>query len=120
MKQREELPRRKDGQKLYPTCSWEKNQHKLYDMLNLAKLHAEETHNEIDYEEVDRIEYLIGEFDACVIDGTAYVAWEDSLAIKDLIAEYGMRKSDKLIQEVDRADVPTWMSWEEYEGGENV
>ena len=120
MAKRNELPRNEEGQKLYPTCNWERNQHILYDALSLAKLQADETHNDIDCEEVDRIERLIEEFNACVIDGTAYMAWEDSLDVKEIIENYHIRYVDRIGQEVDGFDAPTFMGWEEYEGEDYV
>ena len=115
MAKKKELPRNKDGQKLYPVCNWERNQHKLYDIRNIAKMTAEETNNETDHEELERIDKLIASFNECVVDGTSYMTWEDGLAVKDILTAYSVRKNDKMVEEIMKCDVPHELGWEEFE-----
>jgi hypothetical protein len=89
------------GKKLYPVCSWEKNQHKLYNAIDRA-------HNAVSdlledknasYEDIDKaeewvteIERLTSIFDSHVApNGIVYALWEDAQKIKDVIWAYNAR-----------------------------
>ena len=84
-----ELPRNKEGKKLYPVCSWEKNQHKLYNAHD--RIMNAYTEGEIEYEYVEKIEKAMSIFDSCVIDGIVYATWEDRNLMLDYIAAYNAR-----------------------------
>lgn len=88
----------KKGEKLYPVCSWEQNQHKLYnahDRLYNAIYDARETN---DYEEEERLEKAMEEleevmeiFESCVYNGLVYATWKDGLRIKNYTWAYDSR-----------------------------
>lgn len=88
----------KQGNKLYPVCSWEKNQHKLYnahDRIFVALCDARDRQNieEIEqmYDAKDRIERALDAFDRYVIDGIVYATYQEGLIIKDYIWAYDAR-----------------------------
>lgn len=84
------LYRNKEGQKLYPVCSWEKNQHKLYNAHD--RVMVEWYEGNVDYDAVERVEQALSAFDSCVIDGLVYATYEDSLLIKDYVWAYNARR----------------------------
>lgn len=89
------LYRNKQGQKLYPVCSWEANQHKLYNAYDRAWLRRyDEDWSEESCAEMDRIEHAIDVFDGCVINGLVYATYEDSQIIKDYVWAYDVRAYD--------------------------
>ncbi len=89
----------KSGKKLYPVCSWEQNQHKLYnalDRINNAIYDAEEGDANADEwnKLLDRkaeIEDALSAFDSHVIDGIVYATWEMGQKIKDIVWAYNAR-----------------------------
>lgn len=88
----------KQGEKLYPVCSWEKNQHKLYnahDRIFLAICDARDAQNYEELEELyalqDKIERAISVFDGYVINGIVYATYQDGLIIKDFVWAYDAR-----------------------------
>lgn len=85
------LYRNKQGQKLYPVCSWENNQHKLYNASDRATIRWAETNSEEALAECNEIDRLIEVFDGCVINGLVYAVYEDYKKIKDYIAAYDAR-----------------------------
>lgn len=88
------LYRNKQGKKLYPVCSWEENQHKLYnahDRIMIKIYEAREVGLEPPYEEQERIEKALEAFDSHVIQGIVYATYEDSCLIKDYVAAYDAR-----------------------------
>ena len=84
------LYRNKEGKKLYPVCSWEKNQHKLYNAHDRIMVAYYE--NEAEYEEVERVDEALAAFDRYVIDGIVYATWEEGQLIKDYIWAYNARR----------------------------
>ena len=87
------LPRNKEGKKMYPVCSWEKNQHKVYTehdramvLMATPKEMSEEEHEWV--EKVDRAMEMI---DRNIIEGIVYATWEDGLVLKDVIWGYNAR-----------------------------
>ena len=80
---------KKTGKKLYPVCSWEKNQHKLYNAHDRIMNAIHE--GKADYDALDRIERAMSAFDAYVIDGIVYATWEDGRLIKDYVWAYNAR-----------------------------
>lgn len=88
------LYRNKQGKKLYPVCSWENNQHKLYnahDRIMNTICEAQEAGLEPPYEEQERIEKAMDAFERYVIQGIVYATYEDGCLIKDYVAAYDAR-----------------------------
>jgi hypothetical protein len=92
------LYRDKQGNKLYPVCSWEKNQHKLYNALDRAhnRLYDAMDNNdeeliEIVEEDIENIEQALYAFERFVVEGIVYAKWSDACLIKDYIAAYNAR-----------------------------
>lgn len=83
------LYRNKEGKKLYPVCSWENNQHKLYNAHD--RIMVAYYDNEADYEEVERVEEAMAAFDRYVINGIVYATWEEGQLIKDYVWAYNAR-----------------------------
>lgn len=81
---------KKTGKKLYPVCSWENNQHKLYNAHD--RIMNAIYDGEADYDQLERIEKAINAFDSYVINGMVYATYEDSILIKDYIWAYNARK----------------------------
>ena len=89
------------GKKLYPVCSWERNQHKLYNALDRAHNRVSDLYEDksASMEEIDKaeawvreVERLLSIFDSHVAnDGLVYALWEDGNKIKDIIGAYDMR-----------------------------
>lgn len=86
---RKELPRNKEGKKLYPVCSWEKNQHKLYNAHD--RVMNAYTDNEVEFDVVEKVEKAMWAFEAHVINGTVFATWEDRNLIMDYIFAYDAR-----------------------------
>ena len=70
--------------KLYPVCSWEENQHKLYNAHDRAVLAD-------DWDAVERAEYAMSVFEANVIGGIVFATWEDRNKIMDYVWAYNAR-----------------------------
>lgn len=85
------LYRTKDGTKLYPVCSWEKNQHKLYNAYDRAILRRDEEETDAAYAEVERVEEALAAFDRYVINGLVYAPYKIGQVIKDIITAYDVR-----------------------------
>ena len=88
----------KKGNKLYPVCSWEKNQHKLYnahDRLFVAICDAREEGNVGELsrllDTMETLERVMGIFDSYVVEGIVYATYKDGLIIKDYIWAYDAR-----------------------------
>ena len=93
-----ELPRNKDGKKMYPVCSWERNQHKIYNAHERAWNRRHEAYMNGTPEEIeeakrqyDYVDIAYDAFDSCVRGGIVYATWEEGKVIKDLIAGYDFR-----------------------------
>lgn len=86
------LYRNREGKKLYPVCSWEKNQHKLYNALDrIAIREIEEGYTDEIMNERDNIERALFAFDRYVIGDLVYATYEDSCLIKNYVGGYDMR-----------------------------
>ena len=90
------LYRNKEGKKLYPVCSWEKNQHKLYnanDRVWCAIYDAREAGEDTDklYDALEKVQQAMGAFESHVINGLVYATWEDRNLIMDYIFAYNAR-----------------------------
>jgi hypothetical protein len=82
----------KAGQKLYPVCKWENNQHKIYNAYDRAILRREdEEYSEKACAWCETVEKALAAFDQYVINGIVYATYEDGKIIKDLIAAYDVR-----------------------------
>lgn len=82
----------KDGNKLYPVCSWEKNQHKLMNAYDIAWLRRyDEDWSEESCAECDRIQEAIDAFNAHVINGLVYATYQMGQIIKDYVWAYDAR-----------------------------
>ena len=86
---KKELPINSEGKKMYPVCSWDKNQHKLYNAHDRAMLAVYDGTGT--WEQVQRIEDALHAFDSHVIEGIVYATWEDSQLIKDYVWAYNAR-----------------------------
>lgn len=80
---------KKTGKKLYPVCSWEENQHKLYNAHDRIMNAIYE--DKADYSDLERVEKAMGAFDSHVIKGMVYATYEDSCLIKDYVWAYNAR-----------------------------
>lgn len=83
------LYRNKDGKKLYPVCSWEKNQHKLYNAHD--RVYVAICEGEADWDDLAKVEEAMGAFERYVINGLVYATWEDRNLIMDYIFAYNAR-----------------------------
>ena len=83
------LYKNKKGQKLYPVCSFEANQHKLYNAHDRAMNAVYDGSGS--WEEVEKIDNAIYAFDSCVQGDLVYANWEDSKLIKNYIYGYDAR-----------------------------
>ena len=80
---------KKTGRKMYPVCSWEENQHKLYnahDRLMCALYDGEDVD-----EEIEKLERALDIFNSNVYHGIVYAEWSDAQIIKDYIWAYNAR-----------------------------
>ena len=83
------LYRNKEGKKLYPVCSWEKNQHKLYNAHDRVCVAIYE--GEADYDDLAKVEEAMGAFERYVINGLVYATYEMGKIIKDYVWAYNAR-----------------------------
>ena len=90
--------RTNNGNKLYPVCNWERNQHKIYNYIDRCKIAEQEaflngSESEVKeaYERSENAERLIEVFNGFVIDGVVYAEYNDYKAIKNVIAGYDYR-----------------------------
>jgi hypothetical protein len=88
---------KKDGTKLYPCCSFEANQHKLYNAYDVAMcaLYDAEENNDSEamnraQEAVDRVETALG-WEYCVYNGLIYAPYDVYKIIKDIVVAYDLR-----------------------------
>ena len=79
------------GKKMYPVCSWEKNQHKMYNALDRAHNWFDDTHSDEAFDWLERVEELVSKFDSQIVDRTVYMIWEDLQTTKDIIGGYDAR-----------------------------
>lgn len=86
------LYKNEQGEKLYPVCRWEQNQHKIYNAVDRAHIRMwEDGHSDKACDEVDRLESLLDAFNENVIDGLVYAPYKVGQQIKAVIAAYDMR-----------------------------
>lgn len=78
------------GEKLYPVCSWQRNQHKVYNLYTIAKNHFYDGGS---YEDVEKASHVCDVFDTYVINGIVYATYKDSILIKKCISLYDYKKS---------------------------
>lgn len=82
------------GTRLYPVCSWERNQHKLY--ATQVRIQNEVSDAEIlgedaPYSALERIDIAVKAFDAHVVNGIVYAPYEIGQMIKNYIWAYDLR-----------------------------
>lgn len=89
---KKELPRNKDGVKMYPVCNWERNQHKVYNAHDRAVVRAiEENYSPESVAWLDKVERAMELIDSHIYDGTVYATWKDGEILKDIIYGYDAR-----------------------------
>ena len=93
-----ELPRNKEGKKMYPVCSWERNQHKIYNAHERAWNRRYQAYESGDPEEIEKaqkhydyVEIAYDAIDCNIHDGIVYATWDVAKVIKDLIGGYDIR-----------------------------
>lgn len=80
------------GKKLYPTCKWETNQHKLYNAHDRIMNAIDDAGYDEELEEaLEKVERALEAFGKHVIEGVVYATYEDSVLIKDFIWAYNAR-----------------------------
>ena len=89
MMMKRELPRNKQGIKMYPVCSWEQNQHKLYNAHDRVMNAISD--GKADYDDLEKVEQAMNAFEAHVIGGIVYATWADRNLIMDYIFAYNAR-----------------------------
>lgn len=94
------LYKNNQGRKLYPVCSWQANQHKLYNahdriMNHIYDLETAETVDMVKLEQAykrqEEIEHLLGVFSEYVFGGIAYATWADRILLMEIFAAYDVR-----------------------------
>lgn len=88
----------KNGEKLYPVCKWEQNQHKLYNAHDRIMNAIYDAREEADFDELDRLEVALEEleevmsiFEKHVYNGLVYASYKDGLRIKNYTWAYDAR-----------------------------
>lgn len=83
---------------MYPVCSWEANQHKIYNAHDriMNRIHDainDQSDEDLDklFEEQKRIEKALEIIDGFEYNGIVYATWEDGLIVKDYIYAYNAR-----------------------------
>ena len=91
-------PKTGKGQKLYPICSWERNQHKIYNANDRAWNWVYDAVKGGDNAEIERayayrdlIDKAMNIIDSIVICGIVYGTWSDYKLIKEEIVAYDLR-----------------------------
>lgn len=86
---------KRTGKKLYPVCSWNANQHKLYYFLTKFENNWYDCMYEDDADGMDKWEkkkeemyHLLTEFNSHVHGGIAYATYEDGQKIKEACVMY--------------------------------
>ena len=83
------------GEKCYPCCSWEQNQHKIYNAHDKAYIALMESDMDKDYEEYERayewlnkVEELLTMFDNHIVGNWVYLPYKQYKLAKEIIARY--------------------------------
>lgn len=78
--------------KLYPICSWEANQHKIYNAHDRAIVKCYETNwSKEAVDELERAEKMMNVIDGIIINGLVYGTWEQYKIVKDCTWAYDAR-----------------------------
>lgn len=89
---RRELPRNSEGKKMYPVCSWERCQHKIYTEHDRAVVRViNENHSEESVEWSIKVDEAMALIDRNIIDGIVYATWEDGKILKEVLRGYDER-----------------------------
>ena len=83
--------RNKDGEKLYPLCNWERNQHIFYNYADRCANAYYDSETQEAYDEWQEAQRLIGVFDRYIINGIAYTTYKDRVKMLNIIGGYQMR-----------------------------
>ena len=87
----------KNGTKLYPCCSFEENEHKIYSAHDRAMCELYKAQDSENWDTVDEIYYQLDKIDIalnyvnCVYNGLIYAPYEDCQIIKEIVAKYDSR-----------------------------
>lgn len=84
-----------NGEKCYPCCSWEHNQHKIYNMLDKLSIEMFDTDMDADYdkyealsERYEKVSTLLSMFDNHVYGDTVYLPWKWYTYCKEVLRAY--------------------------------
>lgn len=82
----------RDGEKLYPVCGWEKNQHKMFNYNDkMYNYMVESDYGDAEVDAFEESERLLDVFNGGVrSDGLVYAVYGDYKKIKDIIGYYDM------------------------------
>lgn len=86
----------RNGVTFYPTCSWEKNQHKIYNAYDRVWIRRDEERERGEFveeteKELEMLEYLLEVFNSHVVNGIVYAPYQSSVLIKEYITAYDLR-----------------------------
>lgn len=83
---------KKNGKKLYPVCTWMKNQHKLYNYNDKMYIKMVESgYSDEDVKAFEEAERLLDVFEGGLHrDGLVYAEYSDYKIIKDIIGYYDL------------------------------
>ena len=94
-----EIIKNRAGEKMYPVCNWENNQHKLYnaeDRIMIRWYEALENGTVEEFKAIDKekekIEQAMSAFDAHVLRGMVYATYEDRCLILEYVGAYNARQ----------------------------
>lgn len=93
---KKELPKNRKGQKMYPVCAWNANQHKIDYWLTKAKIRKYDNPDDMGaWDEVEKYQKMWDIFNGfCdngkVIAPLVYATWKEAEAIKEAIVCYDL------------------------------
>lgn len=83
------------GEKCYPTCNWEKNQHKIYNAVDRAYNRLDDVDMDEEYERYSEleqwcadVEILCSMFDNHIVGNMVYLPYKWYLICKKVLADY--------------------------------
>ena len=78
--------------KLYPICSWEANQHKIYNAYDRAMNCCYDSDwSDEAQDNLERVQKMMEVIDGIIINGIVYGTWEEYKLIKDCTWAYDAR-----------------------------
>ena len=91
--------RNREGKKLYPVCSWEQNQHKIYNANDRAYNWLHDTCSDEAAREFERTQHLLEVFDQYVIEvfanGKMQIAENDEKALEYVSINTSLRDEEE-------------------------